>query len=151
VCGQKRPLTDKKSKAYFLQLVAKQPEAKSRLFWLPVSCRYKTPSTGLLNTNCRTTLPSNQERCWANLGAKGTPCRARPESDKPSASNPRGRPRHKSAESPAPSFALLMILFRSLVACSHAAIFVGIPESFPTLLIASLLVWIFCFVFFFHI
>jgi hypothetical protein len=69
----------------------------------------------------------------------------------PSVSNPRGRPRHKSAESSASSFALLTILFRSLVACSHAAIFVGIPESFPTLLIASLLVWIFCFVFFFHI
>ena len=58
----------------------------------------------------------------------------------PSASNPRGRPRHKSAESPASSFALLTILIRSLVACSHAAIFVGFPESFPTLLIASLLI-----------
>ena len=58
----------------------------------------------------------------------------------PSASNPRGRPCHKSAESPASSFALLTILFRSLVACSHAAIFVGFPESFPTLLIASLLI-----------
>ena len=40
---------------------------------------------------------------------------------------------------------------RILVACSDAAIFVGFPESFPTLLIASLLVWIFCFTFFFHI
>ena len=46
------------------------------------------------------------------------------------------------ATSPAESFALLTILFRSLVACSHAAIFVGFPESFPTLLIASLLIWI---------
>ena len=49
------------------------------------------------------------------------------------------------------SFALLTILIWSLVACSHAAIFVGFPESFPTLLIASLLVWIFCFTFLFHI
>jgi hypothetical protein len=39
----------------------------------------------------------------------------------------------------ASSFALLTI-FRSLVACSHAAIFVLFPESFPTLLIASLLI-----------
>jgi hypothetical protein len=45
-----------------------------------------------------------------------------------------GYPRPNSAESPA----LLTILFRSLVACSHAAIFVLFPESFPTLLIASL-------------
>jgi hypothetical protein len=57
-----------------------------------------------------------------------------------------GYPRPNSAESPA-----LTILFRSLVACSHAAIFVLFPESFPTLPIASLLVWIFCFAFFFHI
>ena len=47
-----------------------------------------------------------------------------------------GYPRPNSAELPA----LLTILFRSLVACSHAAIFVGFPESFPTLLIASLLI-----------
>ena len=85
-------------------------------------------------------LPGNQERSWGELGAKNTPYRARPESDKPSASKPRSRPRHKSAESPASSFALLTILFRSLVACSLAAIFVGFPESFPTLLIASLLI-----------
>ncbi len=58
-----------------------------------------------------------------------------------------GYPRPNSAESPA----LLTILFRSLVACSHAAIFIGLSESFSTLLIASLLAWIFCFVFFFHI
>ena len=58
-----------------------------------------------------------------------------------------GYPRPNSAESPA----LLTILFRSLVACSHAAIFVLFPESFPTLPVASLLVWIFCFSFFFHI
>ena len=51
-------------------------------------------------------MPSNQERCWANWGAKGTPYRARPESDKPSASNPRGRPRHKSAESPKATFSI---------------------------------------------
>ena len=45
-------------------------------------------------------LPGNQERSWGELGAKNTPYRARPESDKPSASKPRSRPRHKSAESP---------------------------------------------------
>jgi hypothetical protein len=135
-----RLLTDRKSKAYFLQLVAKQPEAKSCLFSLPVSCRYKTPSTGLLTANCRRPCQAIRSVAGQNWGAKGTPCRARPESDKPSASNPWGRPRHKSAESPASSFALLTIPFRSLVACSHAAIFVGCPESFPTLLIASLLI-----------
>jgi hypothetical protein len=47
-----------------------------------------------------------------------------------------GYPRPNSAESPA----LLTIPFRSLVACSHAAIFVLFPESFPTLPIASLLI-----------
>jgi hypothetical protein len=67
-------------------------------------------------------------------------CSALEESGKPSASNPRGRSRHQPGESFASSFALLTILFRSLVACSHATIFVGFPESFPTLLIASLLI-----------
>ena len=70
---------------------------------------------------------------------------------RPSASNPRGQSRYMPDQLFASSFALLTILFRSLVACSHAAIFVGFPESFPTLLIASLLIWILCFVFFFHI
>ena len=97
------------------------------------------------------TLPTYEERCWANWGAKGTPYRARPESDKPSASNPDGRSRHQPAESFASCFALPTIRFRSLLACSDAAIFIGLSESFSTLLIASLLVWIFCFVFFFHI
>ena len=46
-----------------------------------------------------------------------------------------GYPRPNSAESPA-----FTILFRSLVACSHAAIFIGLSESFSTLLIASLLI-----------
>ena len=60
--GRQRPAshteTDRKSKAYFLQLVSKQPEAKSCLFSLPVSCRYKTPSTGLLTANCRRPCPA---------------------------------------------------------------------------------------------
>jgi hypothetical protein len=46
-------------------------------------------------------------------------------------------------------FALSMIRFQSLLACSQAAIFIGSSESFSTLLVASFLDWI-RFTFFFH-
>jgi hypothetical protein len=49
----------------------------------------------------------------------------------------------------AASFGLSMIRFQSLLACSRAAIFIGLSESFSTLLIASFLHWI-SFAFFFH-
>jgi hypothetical protein len=44
---------------------------------------------------------------------------------------------------------LSMIRFQSLLACSHAAIFIDLSESLSTLLITSFLVWI-CFTFLFH-
>jgi hypothetical protein len=93
-----------------------------------------------------------QDRSWANWGAKGSIPHIGLDRNRASRVrlNPRGRSRHKPAESSASSFALPTIPFRSLVTCSHAAIFVRFPESFSTLLIASLLAWIFCFVFFFH-
>ena len=40
------------------RLAVKQPEAKSRPFSLPISCRYKTPSTGLLTANCKRPCPA---------------------------------------------------------------------------------------------
>ncbi len=44
-----------------------------------------------------------------------------------------------------------MIRFQSLLACSQAAICIGLSESFSTLLIASFLNWIWNrFTFFFH-
>jgi hypothetical protein len=42
-----------------------------------------------------------------------------------------------------------MIRFQPLLACSHAAIFIGLSEPFSTLLVASFLDRI-CFAFFFH-
>jgi hypothetical protein len=49
----------------------------------------------------------------------------------------------------ASAFAFLMIGFQSLLACSLAAISIGLPESLSTLLIPNFLVWI-SFAFFFH-
>jgi hypothetical protein len=49
----------------------------------------------------------------------------------------------------ASTFGFSMIRFQSLLACSHAGIFIGLSESFSTLLIASFLRWI-SFAFFFH-
>ena len=67
------------------------------------------------------------------------------------ASNPRGQSRYISDQFSASSFALSMIRLQSLLACSQAAIFIGLSESFSTLLIASFLDWIsFAFAFFFH-
>ena len=59
----------------------------------------------------------------------------------PSASNPWGQSRYMSDQLSASSFALFMIRFQSL-ACSQAAIFIDLSESFSTLLIASFLDWI---------
>jgi hypothetical protein len=68
---------------------------------------------------------------------------------RPSASNPRGYSRYISGNFFASSFGFSMIRFQPLLACSHAAIFIGLSESFSTLLIASFLCWI-SFAFFFH-
>jgi hypothetical protein len=46
-------------------------------------------------------------------------------------------------------FALFMIRFRCLLVSSQPAIFIGLSESFSTLLIASFLDWV-SFAFFFH-
>jgi hypothetical protein len=80
-------------------------------------------------------------------------CSALEESDKAeSASKSKiiwtGFSRHQPVESCASCFTLPTIRF---LACSDAAIFIFLSESFSSLLIASLLVWIFCFTFFFHI
>ncbi len=48
----------------------------------------------------------------------------------------------------ATSFGLFMIAFQSLLACSQPAIFIGLSESFSTLLIANFLD--ISFAFFFH-
>jgi hypothetical protein len=54
-----------------------------------------------------------------------------------------------SDQLPPSSFAFSKIRFRSLLACSQGIIFIGLSESFSTLLIASFLDWI-SFTFFFH-